>query len=162
MNNICAIFNNKKGGTAIIMTVLILGAVLVITLLVSDIINNGILMNQTQIHSTQAYFAAEAGAEKVLYDERIRDINLGGPSLCDEKPSPMYVGFNGTNPQNSSINCCNADPSICSNSKQEIPTNTGKTYTLNYDYKESGGNSTTTVISKGSYKDVSRAVELTY
>ena len=56
------------------LTVLILSSTLGATLAVSEIVRNGLLMGSTQYHSTQAYFAAEAGAEKILWEMLERDV----------------------------------------------------------------------------------------
>ena len=65
MNNL---LHNQKGGTAIMMTVLILSVVLTVTLAAADIVRNGLIMGHNQVDSTKAYFAAETGAEQYLWE----------------------------------------------------------------------------------------------
>lgn len=64
------IIKNKKGATAILMTMLILAGILFIGLTASQLVNNGLILGKTQVNSTKAYFAAEAGAERILWGVR--------------------------------------------------------------------------------------------
>ena len=63
------IFKNKKG-TALLMTILILNSILVIALAASRIITVGVKISGTQVRSTKAYFAAESGGERALWEWR--------------------------------------------------------------------------------------------
>lgn len=57
----------NKSGTALLMTILILNSIILISLAASKLVVSGVKMSGTQARSTKAYFAAEAGAEKVLW-----------------------------------------------------------------------------------------------
>ncbi|MDD5528304.1 MAG: pilus assembly PilX N-terminal domain-containing protein [Patescibacteria group bacterium] len=62
--------NTFRAGTALLMTILILNSVILISLAAAKLIVSGVKESGTQSRSTKAYFAAEAGAEKVLYEYR--------------------------------------------------------------------------------------------
>ncbi|MFA4833272.1 MAG: pilus assembly PilX N-terminal domain-containing protein [Patescibacteria group bacterium] len=66
MNNIF----KENNGTALLMTLLILTSILVVTLGAASLIIPGIKMSRTQEQSTKAFFAAEAGVEKALWEVR--------------------------------------------------------------------------------------------
>ena len=70
-------------GNALFMTLLIFSGIMVSVLGVSELIMSSIRMGNIQTQSTKAYFAAEAGAERVLWkyesDEDFRD-SLGTTS----------------------------------------------------------------------------------
>ena len=59
---------NNKGATILIISVLVLSSILIVTLTASEVIRNNIIMSRDQYNSTKAYFAAEAGAERVLWE----------------------------------------------------------------------------------------------
>ncbi len=52
------------------MTLLVLSSILIVTLAAAQIISSGIVMSRTQERSTKAFFAAEAGAERSLWEVR--------------------------------------------------------------------------------------------
>ncbi len=88
MNNVILKNNN---GTILIMTILILTSILVVTLAAADLIVSGIKMSRTQERSTKAYFAAEAGAERVLWEARNNNFDS---TSCNQDD---YINFD-TNP----------------------------------------------------------------
>ena len=57
-------------GTALLLTLLILTSILVVALGAANLIVPGIRMSRTQEQSTKAFFAAEAGAERALWEVR--------------------------------------------------------------------------------------------
>jgi hypothetical protein len=67
----------KKSGTALLMTILILNSIILVALSAAKIIVSGVRESGTQSKSTKAYFAAEAGAERMLYEYR-KGINTCG------------------------------------------------------------------------------------
>jgi uncharacterized membrane protein len=67
---------NKKG-TALLMTILMLNSIMLIALAAAQIIIGGVKNNGTQSKSTKAYFAAEAGSERMLYEYRQGTNNCG-------------------------------------------------------------------------------------
>lgn len=77
--NIREISVNKKG-SALLLTLFILSSVLVVAIGGSSVIVAAIKMSGVQSESTKAYFAAEAGAERVLYEVRkAQTVNLITP-----------------------------------------------------------------------------------
>jgi hypothetical protein len=61
---------NKKNGSALMMTLLILTGSLTVVLIAADLVVNGIKSGRNQSYSTKAYFAAEAGTEYSLWEMR--------------------------------------------------------------------------------------------
>ncbi len=57
-------------GSAIMLTIFILSAMMLIIFSSATIVVSGLKMGGVQSQSTRAYFAAEAGAERLLYDFR--------------------------------------------------------------------------------------------
>lgn len=57
-------------GSAILLTLFILSAIMLIALGGASVVIAGLKMGGIQSQSTRAYFAAEAGAERLLYDFR--------------------------------------------------------------------------------------------
>ena len=62
--------NRNRGGTVILLVVIILSSILLVTLTTSEIMRIGIRLGIMQVESTKAFFAAEAGIERLLYDIR--------------------------------------------------------------------------------------------
>jgi hypothetical protein len=94
MNNLK---QDKRGFTAILMVVLILFAIMTAAFGASALVLNNLNMVRVQTNSTKAFFAAEAAAERVLYDVRKRDFDIAGcvngirdvlvePISCDGAP----------------------------------------------------------------------------
>lgn len=67
-----------KKGTALLMTILILNSIIIISLMAARLITAGVKMSGTQARSTKAYFASEAGAERVLWAFRKDGLYGGG------------------------------------------------------------------------------------
>ncbi len=67
----------NKPGSILLLTLLVLSFVIVIVLGGASMALSGIQMASIQSHSTKAYYAAEAGAEELLYRVRIsQEIDL--------------------------------------------------------------------------------------
>jgi len=60
----------NRDGAALYMTMLILTGIFLAAMGMADIIITGIKMGGVQARSTQAYFASEAGVEKILWEYR--------------------------------------------------------------------------------------------
>jgi hypothetical protein len=136
------ILKNKKGSTILLITVMVLTATFAITLTSAEIIRQGIFKNRTQVYSTIAYFAAEAGAERILYDVRsYYNIESCANDTCVTFGSP---------------NTCVGS---CSDLDKIQLLGNGAAYKINYTKDLSLNN---VITSFGSYKDVTRAVELKY
>lgn len=67
------VFLKDKPGSAILLTFFILSAIMLIVFGGTAVITSGLKMGGVQSQSTRAYFAAEAGAERLLYEFRKTD-----------------------------------------------------------------------------------------
>lgn len=123
-------------GTALIMTILILTSILVVTLAASDLIVPGIKMSRTQERSTKAYFAAEAGAERILWEVRK---NFFDDSLCIIGD---YIDF---------------DTATCDSSEHNYSLSNNASYSVTYD-----SGPPVAFTSKGVYLGTNRSVEVSY
>lgn len=120
---------NKKGST-LLMAILVLNSIILVSLATASVIVSGVKMGNTQAKSTKAYFAAEAGAEQLLWQYRKsgRSCTIGSENLCNF----------GENLSNSSL------------------------YQAKYISGNSAPGSTLIFISKGSFLDLSRSIELDF
>jgi hypothetical protein len=144
------IFKNKKGGTMLMLTILILSSILTISLVSADVVINSLKASRIQNYSTKAFFAAEAGAERALFEirkERILDtIN------CVDTERFCFDAIS-----NGEINECTAAGS-CPNEEKQVLVGNGAEYQI--DYYKSG--QLTTLVSSGVYGDTKRVVEVSY
>lgn len=65
----------KIKGSAMILTMFILSGMLIIAMSGAYVVLLGIISSGTQAQSTRAYFAAEAGIERLLWDIRVEGLN---------------------------------------------------------------------------------------
>jgi len=63
-------FKSKLKGSAVMLVLFILVGVMIVVFGGASVIISGLKMGALQSQSTKAYFAAEAGAEKLLYEFR--------------------------------------------------------------------------------------------
>lgn len=143
------ILKNKKGGTILIMTLLMLSSILVVALSVSDIVNIGLRINQNQVYSTKAYFAAEAGAEQILNNVR----NNSNFDIFNDCNDLDYVVFDN-------IGICVDTEPCCQNSIYQNPIGDAN-YTVQYDIDDANL-AVVKLTSRGSYSDVQRAIQVAY
>jgi len=96
----------NNNGSALLLAILILSGMMGATIVASSIIDTGIKMGKTQFDSTKAYFAAEAGAEQLLWHAR-----NANPIFAPELDAscvgtlPILINFNTYNPGVSSATC---------------------------------------------------------
>lgn len=114
------------------LALLILSAVLVIAFGVSALMLGELKLSQDVPKSLKAYYAAEAGVERILYDVR----QLGSASDI------------GTYPY-----CSQGEPGV-----ECLPADSEACYAVDYD--DSGG--LVTIKSAGCYRGVRRAIEISY
>lgn len=96
---------NEKGSTVLLMTAVVMAAILTVVLTSSEIIRNGVISDKIQLDATKAYFAAEAGAEKLLWDVRFNNltcnvsdcVNFSSPDSCDSTCSASNLSENLAN-----------------------------------------------------------------
>ena len=67
---------NPQKGVSLLLTLLIMAAILAIALGLSQLTLGEIKLARNIPKSLIAYYAAEAGAERALYEKRINDTNL--------------------------------------------------------------------------------------
>lgn len=79
-----------NNGTVLLMTLLILSGILVVALGAASLVTSGIMMSRAQERSTKAYFAAEAGAERALWE--VRKNNYAAPDQDQENVFSETLG----------------------------------------------------------------------
>lgn len=129
---------NKKG-TALFMALMILSGVLIVSLGAASLIMSGIKQGKTQADSTKAYFAAEAGAERILWEIRKNGADLNSCNI------DSYINFT-------------LSPADCDGSTPTYSLSDNASYYVIFSF---GGTATTTV-SVGSFNNVKRSVEISY
>lgn len=67
---------NKRDqqGSALLITVMLLMIIMVVALNTASLAMNGAVLSGVQERSTIAFYAAESGAERAMYDIRVREI----------------------------------------------------------------------------------------
>jgi hypothetical protein len=132
-----SLFKNNHG-TALFMSLMILSGVLIVSLGAAGLVMSGIKQGRTQTHSTKAYFAAEAGAERALWEIRKNTAGLNSCNVND------YIDF--------------GPPVVCDSNEHAYSLSNNALY---YVIFKAGGVATTTV-SVGNFNDVKRSVEVSY
>ncbi len=139
MNKLIKITKNiaeDNKGTALLMAILILTSMLTVSLAISEMVMSGLKSSGAQARSTKAYYAAEAGAEHVLWEVRQDD-------LLDELPD------SGT------------ENDVLSD-QDYSPLSNGAEYTVNYTASTTGSVTEDIFKSIGSYEDTKRSVEVSW
>jgi hypothetical protein len=140
---------NKKGNILMI-TLLILTSILAITLGAAALVAQGIKLHRTQKWSTVAFFAAESGAERILYEDRKGgfDFLRADGSVC--QPGD-YISLNPDDCGGSDI-CC-----VASFTETELSED-GPRFNIIYneEYPE------IILKSTGAYQETRRRIELRY
>jgi hypothetical protein len=80
---------SQRGASSIFITMIILTGMLFVALTINTIVQNGIVMSRAHINSTKAYFAAESGTERMLW--QIRQYNYPNPAFNPTTASPVWV-----------------------------------------------------------------------
>jgi len=165
MNKIIKL-KNQKGATLILLVVLILSSVILVSLISGDLVQNGLKMSRTQAHSAKAFFASEAGAEKVLNDiwkqkkELDEDSNclscsgVGDKYICFDNSNDCNIDFSGGPPYN------NACSDSCSENICNLSNDTS--FKIKYDCVSLSDMATSTYQSIGNYKNINRVIEIKY
>jgi Tfp pilus assembly protein PilX len=152
--------NNQRGATAMFLTVLVLSAVTTITFAGSQIILTNLRVSRERYDSTRAYYAAESGAERVIWE--IRNGNLTPLDDCTAVPPARSYFCYLSNGQLSVGNECKPKTNGCDPGDTEI-------YTIDYgstdayyftEYYEVGGYYY--LETTGMYGKVGRRVQLRY
>ncbi|MCK5416156.1 hypothetical protein KAI92_01875 [Candidatus Parcubacteria bacterium] len=150
------IVQDNRGSISIMIVSTLLFSVLIAVIISSNIVNSGIKISQTQVESAKAYFAAEAGAEKILYETRrsggIIETLILNTDDCE-------VCFTGNANDSSTVNACDAAYS-CVDSEQLLGIDIEYYYEIEYKYNLVSG--VMTLINKGRFHDIKRTVELSW
>ena len=150
MNNF---LTNNRGAAAIVFTMLVVLVMVFVAMASATIIQNGIKSGRAHLESTKAYYGAEAGAERILWEIRkngfdpVADLWISGDCVrFTANPGPIHLS-NPTTP-------CTATPQVT----QTLPFN-GTTFTTRYDLTAP----VVTLTNLGNYDDLTRrAVEIKY
>ena len=139
MNNLL----QDNRGTVLFMTLLILTSMLTVVLGAANLVMLRIKMSGAQERSTIAYFAAETGIERTLWEIRQNSFELkrGDSSDCQVG---NYVYFDNT-------------PTVCDNSEHNYPLSNNALYNVVY-----SSNSPVTFTSTGIFSGLRRSVDIRY
>jgi hypothetical protein len=148
-NHIRKKIRNKFGSTALFLVMVIMSSFLLVTLTAADIVRNGLKMSGSQLDSAKAYYAAESGAEKIVWEIYKNDFSTSG-CVSSEK-----IQFDDTPPDADckTIDCCTVGGASYALSN-------AATYTISYDYNNVTGS--TTLTCAGGFKDVERKIQIQY
>jgi Tfp pilus assembly protein PilX len=102
---------DQRGATALFLTVLILTAVTTITFAGSQIILANLRISRERYDSTRAYYAAETGAERILWEIRKKPLNPR--AVCTNPPSKFCFDASGNFQNNDE---CADVSDVCQNS----------------------------------------------
>ncbi len=139
------LLNSQKGGTALLITLLILFAILTVTFTASDIVLSGLKMSKERYNSTKAYFAAESAGERIIWHVRKpRDFDTTGCVNGD------YVSFDVLGECGGGVCCVGA--------LREYTLSNNAKYSIQYSYSAP----LTTLSCLGEYASVGRRIELIY
>ena len=131
------------------ITVMILSSVIVIIMGAASLVVQGIRASRNQEFSTTAYFAAEAGAERALWEIRKNDFTFTGCASSD------CIRFDSAycQPLTFSDVCC----SPCTdNSTKNVIGN------AEYQLKYSTSTTETILLSSGNYSGITRSVQISF
>ncbi|HBI97153.1 MAG: hypothetical protein US83_C0007G0051 [Candidatus Falkowbacteria bacterium GW2011_GWC2_38_22] len=148
------ILKSQTGSAMLVMTFFVLTSVLIISLSLSAIVVNGLHLGTDQVQSTKAFFAAEAGAERILWEFRK---NKNDPIVfVDDSVIPScnnneFICFDSET--DGVIISCNV---LCPTGRQKLLNETY--YSINYSHADP----ITTLISYGKFSDVNRVIELKF
>ena len=146
----------QHAGSMLLMSVLILASVFTVAMAISSISLAQTRMGGEQARSTKAYFAAEAGAERVIYE--VRKEGFIPHLFCSDNG---IFGFTAADALNSSISKedgrCEDD--IDSHNSRQTFTATNASYYVRYN---EGASNEVIIKFMGSYGGTNRLVELEY
>ena len=76
MNNIYKNYIQTKKGSALMLALFMLAGMLVVAMGIGNIVISGIKTSRVQTDSTKAFYAAESGIEKTLFEIRKNNFDL--------------------------------------------------------------------------------------
>lgn len=157
MNNIFKKIKSDERGVAIIMiTLLIMASILTAALSLGSVVINGLRTSNTQQNATQAYFAAESAAERILWETRKNGFDPK-TSGCD---SGQYIRRNFAPPPPPT---CQDNPNGQALTTKTVDGSPLDFYIM-YEYEQDlePTISSTTFSNFGEYRGTRRAVRLIY
>lgn len=152
-------------GSILLMSVLIMTSVLTIALGAANLVAPGILLGRTQTRSTKAFFAAEAGAERILWEMRK---NYHSPNTTDSSKFDFTNNWPQKDPDHygpcstTTYKFIDFNEHRCRNDKAAEVLDGDVQY---YVYLKSGSGDppeSAAFVSVGEYKDIRRLEELSY
>lgn len=153
---------NKNGFSSVLFVFVLMTGLLFVVMVTNQVVVNNLRAIAMQTHSVKSFFAAESGAERILWEIRKNFINPGpAPGLnCNGTyPPGDQFCFNG---DLGNIISCNLGCSGGSEFDVQTLAN-GATYKLLYKLEDDGTYATTTISSVGDYLGLSmRSIELSY
>jgi hypothetical protein len=162
---------NERGGTTIFMTMIILSAILVVSLSASSMILNGMKYNKTRYDSTKAFYAAETGAEQIMWEIRKNNrtpipIDGGDYYNCQDDNTDLSAEYCFNDENDDTIVSCE-DDCVSSGLVNNQKLTNESTFKIDFFLDEYGSVgyeslSSTTLTSIGTYKDEVRKIKLTY
>ena len=160
------IFKNQEKGISLIITFFILTIILAVVLNISILLYSGVRIIRNIGNSVIAFYAADSGVEKFLYYNR-KQIPFGGkrglcninkicssctPGVnCNESKCLDWLATGGSGC--APLTCTNCEVSFKSFFD-------GKSYEIKASVTSGSQFSSTSIDSKGDYKDVSRKIQL--
>jgi len=135
----------NHNGVALLMTMLIMASFLVVVLMAADIITSGITMAKTQTFSTRAFFAAEAGAERALWEVRKNNFAFERADTTACFDPTDYIEF------------IYPAPAVCNLTLQEYTLSNNASYSVVY-----ASSSPIIFRSIGDFSDTRRVVEVSF
>lgn len=137
------VYKKQEGVIAIVMTLLILASIIAIVVVTNTIILNNLSMNISQVDAIKAFYAGEAGIERILWEVRKNSFDFTVPgSPCNVVKKKIKVSTGGCNSIGETITLAGNDSK----------------FSLEYDYTTP----TTTITSIGTYNKTSRNIEIKY
>ena len=127
------------------MTILILGSILSVTMIANTIILNNLSMNIVQVGATKAFFASESGVERGLWEIRKDAFDFTLPIPCDTVTNKK-IRF---------------ETSGC-DTIGDLYILTGNNSKFSLEYKMEVIDATTTITSFGTYGDTARNTQIEY
>ncbi len=141
---------NNKGSIALLMSMIVLAAILTVVLTASEIIENGLVSDRTQLDSTKAYFTAEAAAERILWETRKSSPQFDVASTCSTGQCLHW------NPNLTPGPGCNSSCDLTNSISDSL---TDYKYYIKYESLITGD---TKLTCYGDYQGARRAVEIMY
>lgn len=150
-----ALKNNQNGAVAVVLTLLILSSILMITMIMNNIITNNLNMNMVQVGATKAFFASEAGAEKILWEIRKNTTNLSACGTDDN------ICFDNSAIASNIDACANYSASALCPTSKVITFSNNSEFSLKYQHV-AGPPAVTTITAYGTHSDTARNTQIEY